>query len=85
MDNLEVMTQETDEAAKWLNDFIRNPKPTDKEFKKARIVTSHRATQVRAHSAVTARERVKFSLARIISGGDSEEMQKYLDASAPKK
>ena len=83
-DSLTVLSENQDIAGKWLDDFISNPKPSDKDFKKARIATSHRATQVRAHSAVTARERVKFSLAKIIGGGDPEEMQKYLEASRPK-
>lgn len=85
MDNLETMTLEADEAAKWFEDFVKNPKPTEQDFKKARLITSHRSTQVRAHSAVTAREKVRFSFAKVLSGGDSNDMQKYLEASKPKE
>ena len=83
-DSLTSLSESTDDGGKWIEEFIKNPSPSQKDFKKARIITSHRATMVRAHSAITARERVHFSLAKIIAGDDPEEAKKYLDASKPK-
>ena len=81
-DELVTLTESNDTAGKWLEGFFKNEKPTDKDFKKARIATSHRATLVRAHSAITARERVKFSIARDITE-DKEQLAEYLKASLP--
>ena len=82
-DGLTEIIEQTDEAGKWLGEFFKNSTPSDKDFKKARIATSHRATMVRAHAAVTARERVRFTLAKAITE-DSEALKKYLEASTPK-
>ena len=72
-----------DTAGKWLEEFFKNPKPSEKDLKKARIVTSHRATQVRAFAAITAKDRVRFSLARLIIE-DKDQLAAYLNVSLPK-
>lgn len=82
IDALEKLGEGEDEAAKWLEEFIKNPKPSANDFKKARIITSHRATQVRAFTAVTQRERVRFGMARIISD-DPEKLAEYMKATMP--
>lgn len=82
MDKLELLAESQDEGSKWMEKFILNDKATERDFKKARVVTSFLATQVRAHSAIIAKERVRFSMARLITD-DKEELKKYMDATAP--
>lgn len=83
-DTLTELADGKDEAAKWLGRFIKSDNPSDRDLRKARILTSHRGTQVRAHSAIIARERAKFGLAKLING-NGDEMKKYLEAATPKK
>lgn len=79
-DTLKALSEAKDTAGVWLEAFFKNPKPTEMDFKKARLATSHRATQVRAFMAITSKDRIRFSLARVITS-DPEELAKYLQAS----
>ena len=81
MDTLPTLMNGKDVAANWLHKFFRKEEPTDRDLKKARIASSYLATKVRAHQAETARERLKFSIARVISE-DKNDFQKFIKASS---
>lgn len=83
-DTLGALANGEDEGSKWLKAFIASKNPSDRDFRKARIIASALSTRVRAHAAITGRERAKFSLAKVIGGGDPELTQKYLEAADPK-
>ena len=81
MDTLQTLMSGKDVAANWLQKFFRKEDSTERELKKARIAASYLSTQVRAYQAETGREKLKFSIARVISE-DKNQFQKFLKASS---